>query len=98
MITSIIDKLQQHPSEVGDTYWEHFRLAFTFGCLLMVASCACIVHAILPFCCTSTGSSLVKKLHSSMVENRGSNSVRSEEDRELPGVHLGADIKGSSSL
>ena len=98
MIFSIIDKLQQHPSEVGETYWEHFCHAFMFGCLLVVASCACIVHAILPFCCTSTGSSMVKKLHSSMVENRGSNSVRPEEDRELPGIHLSVDIKGSSSL
>ena len=24
MISPILDKFQQHPSDVGETYWEHF--------------------------------------------------------------------------
>ena len=70
MVSFLINKLQEHPNEVGETYWEHFGHAFFFSTRLFFAASVCLVHAILPFCFKTTGSSVVKRLYSSMVTNR----------------------------
>ena len=70
MVSFLINKLQEHPNEVGETYWEHLRHAFLFSTRLFFAASVCLVHAILPFCFKTTGSSVVKRLYSSMVTNR----------------------------
>ena len=70
MIPFLTNKLQEHPNEVGETYWEHFCHAFLFSTRLFFAASVCLVHAILPFCFKTTGSSEVKRLYSRMVTNR----------------------------
>ena len=80
MIFPILDKFQQHPSDVGETYLEHFRHALGFASRLFVAACACLVHAILPFFFTSTGSAMINNLHIRMVQNRIKVPVTSRED------------------
>ena len=80
MISPILDKFQQHPRDVGETYWEHSRHALGFASHLFVAAGACFVHAILPFFFTSTGSATVKNLHSRMVLNRSKVAVTGMED------------------
>ena len=70
MISPILGKFQQHPSDVGETYWEHFCHALGFALRLFVAASACLVHAILPFLFTSTGSTMINNLYSRMVQNR----------------------------
>ena len=83
MISFIIDKFQEHPSEVGETYWQHFCHAFSFAACLLLAAGACLIHAILPFCCTTTGSSAVKKLYSNMVTNRSKVSVEDLQNKDI---------------
>ena len=80
MIFRILDKFQQHPSDVGETYWEHFCHAFGFALRLFVAAGACLVHAILPFLFTTTGSAMIKNLYSRMVQNRSRIAVTGGED------------------
>jgi len=80
MISPILDKFQQHPSDVGETYWEHFYHALGFALRLFVAASACLVHAILPFLFTSTGSATVKNLYSRMALNRSKVPVSGMED------------------
>ena len=80
MISPITDKFQQHPRDVGETYWEHFCHALGFASRLFVASGACIVHAIVPFLFTSTGSTIVSNLYSKMVQNRSTVTVTGMED------------------
>jgi hypothetical protein len=75
MISPILDKFQQHPSDVGETYWEHFLHAFGFSLRLFVAAGACFVHAIVPFLFTKTGSTMINNLHSKMVQNRSTVAV-----------------------
>ena len=70
MISPVFDKFQQHPRDVGETYWEHFCHALWFASRLFVASGACIVHAIVPFLFTSTGSTIVSNLYLKMVQGR----------------------------
>ena len=80
MISPIFDKFQQHPREVGEAYWEHFRHALWFASRLFVAFGACLIHAIVPFLFISTGSTIVSKLYSKMVQNRSTVAVTGMED------------------
>lgn len=59
-----------HPHQVGETYGEHFVVASRFGGAMLVGGLACMVHALLPFLCTSTGSKIIRGLHDRMVINR----------------------------
>ena len=70
MVSPITDKFQQHPRDVGETYWEHFCHALGFASRLFVAAGACFVHAIVPFLFTSTGSTIVSNLYLKMVQGR----------------------------
>lgn len=60
----------KHPESVGETYGEHFAVATSFGSAMIIGGLACMVHAVLPFLCTSTGSQTVKRLHERMVVSR----------------------------
>jgi hypothetical protein len=62
---------KEHPASVGETYFGHMFTAFSFGARLLAASLACLIHGVLPFCFTNTGSSVVRRLHQEMVECRG---------------------------
>ena len=60
----------EHPKQVGETYGEHFAVATRFGGAMLLGGLACLVHAVLPFLCTSTGSQTIRRLHDRMVANR----------------------------
>ena len=87
MISHILGKFQQHPSDVGETYWEHFCHALGFALRLFVAASACLVHAILPFLFTSTGSTMINNLYSRMVQDRSRVAVTRQDsvDRGITG-------------
>jgi hypothetical protein len=59
-----------HPAAVGETYVQHLGVATGFGTRMILGGLACLVHGILPFLFTSTGSRTVTKLHDRMVANR----------------------------
>lgn len=59
-----------HPASVNETYGQHFVAAFSFGARMVVAGLACLVHGLLPFLFTSTGSNAIRELHERMVTNR----------------------------
>ncbi len=59
-----------HPRDVGETYGEHFQVAASFGGAMIAAGLACLVHAVLPFCFTTTGSAAIRELHERMVVSR----------------------------
>ena len=74
-IARIFDKLivqpfTQHPQSVGETYIEHMLASLGFAIRLLIAGLACVIHAILPFLCVTTGSAAVNRLHAKMVCNR----------------------------
>ncbi len=60
----------EHPREVGETYGEHFQAAAGFGGAMIAGGLACLVHAVLPFCFTKTGSATIRELHERMVVSR----------------------------
>lgn len=56
-----------HPAMVGETYPEHMRTALGFAGPLAKAAGAALVHAFLPFVCTTTASDTVKGLYGRMT-------------------------------
>lgn len=60
----------QHPAEVGESYWQHQRMALGFAVELFAAGFAALVHALLPFLFVKTGSRAITRLHDRMVVNR----------------------------
>ena len=57
----------EHPEAVGESYFEHMRVALGFAGPLLAAGMAALVHAVLPFLCVTTASGTVKRLHARMM-------------------------------
>jgi len=70
MIEHLRKLFTEHPASVGETYGQHFRAAFGFALAMVVGGLACLLHALLPFLCVTTGSRTVGRLHERMVRNR----------------------------
>lgn len=65
-----------HPKQVGESYGEHFAMAAGFGVSMVAGGLACLVHALVPGLCKSTGSGIVKALHRRMVDQRAPSHAR----------------------
>lgn len=59
----------QHPAAAGESYWQHMGVALWFAGRFFVAALAALVHALFPFLCTRTGSTILRELHQ-RVESR----------------------------
>ncbi len=53
----------QHPTSVGETYFEHLLMAGGFALSMFAAALVCLVHAVLPFMFEKTGSRMVADLY-----------------------------------
>jgi hypothetical protein len=73
-----------HPATVGETYLEHLHSAASFGVRMIVAGAACLLHGLLPWTFTRTGSDAIRALHERMVVNRN-RSPREAPPRALSG-------------
>ena len=65
-----LSRLDDHLQEVGETYPQHFANATNFALTMLAGGMACLIHALLPFLFTHTGSDCIRRLHREMVENR----------------------------
>jgi hypothetical protein len=59
-----------HPQSVGESYLEHQRVAFSFAGTLLLAGCACLLHALVPGLCERTASKKIEILHGRMIASR----------------------------
>ena len=59
-----------HPESVGETYFEHMHTASWFALTMFAGALACLIHAILPFACQTSGSRRIKLLHERMITHR----------------------------
>ena len=60
----------EHPAAVGETYFEHMGMAFSFAFRMLGGGLACLLHGIFPFLFVTTGSQTIKRLHDRMVLSR----------------------------
>jgi hypothetical protein len=59
---TMISRSKDHLRQAGESYWQHFRFATTFGLLAAAAGIAALLHAFIPALCTSTASRIVRHL------------------------------------
>lgn len=59
-----------HPNSVGETYFQHMRVAIGCGVRMVAGGMACVLHGLLPFLFTTAGTEQIRYLHRRMVENR----------------------------
>jgi len=52
----------EHPATVGESYGEHFVFAITVGSRMVAGGLACMLHAVLPEFCKTTGSRTIREL------------------------------------
>jgi len=60
----------RHPASVGESYGEHFGVASRFGLRMIGGGVAALVHGVLPFLFTTTGSRTIEALHGEIVAKR----------------------------
>lgn len=51
-----------HPSSIGETYWQHLWFALKFSAYMLLGSLACLIHGLLPFLLPKTSSGILYKL------------------------------------
>ena len=75
-----------HPTEIGETYAEHFAAAGGFGLKMIAGGAACLVHALVPGLFITTGSGTVNKLYHQMVAKRAAKREANIEMRSIEWV------------
>ena len=68
--------LTDHLDSVGETYFQHMRVACGCGMRMVAGGIACLLHGLLPFLFTTAGTDQIRYLHRRMVENRTAKSER----------------------
>jgi Family of unknown function (DUF6356) len=66
---------KSHPAAVGETYGEHLFMASSFGCRMVLAGVACMLHGVFPFLFVRTGSRTVAELNQRMIAGRSTRPV-----------------------
>ena len=56
-------KFTEHPSSVGETYFEHMAFAAGMSRKLLRAAYCCAVHALMPWRHCTSGSEAIKEMH-----------------------------------
>ncbi len=60
----------EHPASVGESYFQHMGMAFSFSAKMLGAGFACMLHGLFPFLFVRTGSQCIADLHDGMVTHR----------------------------
>jgi hypothetical protein len=76
----------EHPRSVGEGYFAHMGMAFSFGGTMLLYGLVCLIHGIFPFLFKSTGSRAITELYRRMTIDRDSRNKPSElEVDAIPG-------------
>ena len=59
-----------HPESVGESYFQHQRVALSFAFPLLGAGLAATTHAFVPALCERTAGDIIRRLHD-RLEKRG---------------------------
>jgi len=69
----MINPFTQHPNQLGETYFQHLKIAMKFSFNCAYASVTLFIHSIFPFLFRTTGSRIITKLFQTMVKQRMEN-------------------------
>ena len=73
-----------HPASMGESYFEHQGVAFSFAARLAAAAGACAVHALLPGLFVTAASRAVADLNDRLAEGRRRRSAPT--DQAIAGI------------
>lgn len=59
-----------HPASVGESYFEHLAASLGTAGRLAAAAAGCVVHAVVPGLCRTTGSDAILALHAQVAPRR----------------------------
>ena len=80
-MSNLIDRwFAEHPRSVGESYGEHFGIAFRVGLTMVVGGLACFVHALVPKLFERTGSAAIKRLYAAIVARQPGNERLAHEE------------------
>lgn len=74
----MISQTRAHLRAAGESYWQHFRFATTFGLLAMAAGIAALLHAFIPALCTTTASRIIRHLGQLLDDRSAIDALESE--------------------
>ena len=66
----LIAMFTEHPESVGESYFQHMGMAFSFSLTMLLSAFACLIHGVFPFLFVKTGSSTITRLYERMVSRR----------------------------
>jgi hypothetical protein len=66
----LINLFNEHPNDVGETYFQHMRMALKFSFNCAWASVTLFIHSFFPFLFPTTGSRTITHLFQTMVKQR----------------------------
>ena len=69
-----------HPTDVGESYFEHGLFACRYGAKMTVGGIAAFIHGLLPFLFQTTGSRITRELNETLEQS----AARAGARRELP--------------
>lgn len=75
----------EHPASVGESYFQHMGMAFSFSAKMIGAGLACFVHGFFPFLFKCTGRNCIEDLHNRMVLHRDRREC-AEDSRSMPAL------------
>ena len=67
-----------HLADVGETYFEHMRIALLVGAIAVGAGLACLIHALVPGVCQRTCSRAVASLQRLFADRRELDAIATE--------------------
>ena len=73
----------EHPRTVGETYFQHQRIAVRFAVALFRAAILCLIHALVPKMFDHSASLAVAELHQRMTRRNGAQIYPQEMGRGL---------------
>jgi hypothetical protein len=74
----MIQHSRAHLKDAGETYWQHWRFATTFGLLAVASGLAALLHAVIPALCTNTASRIVRHLGLLLEDRSRIDAIESE--------------------
>ena len=63
-----------HPESNGETYFQHFRCASSYGLSMIFSGLAAIIHSVFPFLFETAASDCAKKINEE-IDRRSQNSL-----------------------
>jgi hypothetical protein len=62
-LNTLARSCRDHPQNVGQSYWEHFRFSSSFSARLLLAASTAFIHALIPGAFETTTSKAINQLH-----------------------------------